>query len=319
MEYEFMKYGLLIRNSSKTYAYQKIHDEAILAEDYGFDSVHIDDHFYSFDSEGKQLYLDALVVMSAIAVETTKVKLGYSVLCNSYRNPALLAKMITSIDNISQGRALLWIGAGWRQEEYKAYGYPFPSAKERVDQFEEAIKIFKKLFTEEVTNYEGRFWRLEKCRNFPKPVQKPYPQIIVGSSGNRMQTIACREADGINMFFYGEEVLKERVNLINRKLKKFGRNPLKFEISLQTSVTLVRNEDEKDNIVGEILKQAKDEKLTKEKILENRFIGTADEIRRRMQTLERIGVKKMVTDIWGSPSIKDPLKLFHDEMVIKSS
>jgi len=310
-----MKYGLLIRHSLKTYSYREIRDEAILAEKYNFDSVHIDDHFYSFEPEGKQLYLDALVVMSAIAVETHKVKLGYSVLCNSYRNPALLAKMITSIDHMSQGRALLWIGAGWRQEEYKAYGYPFPSAKERVDQFEEAITIFKKLFTEEVTNFEGRFWRLERCRNFPKPVQKPYPQIIVGSSGNRMQTIACREADGINMFLNGEETLKERVNLINKKLKKFGRDPLKFEISLQTSVTLVRNENEKDDIVGEILKQAKDEKLTKEKILENRFIGTTDEIRGRMRILERIGVRKLVTDIWGSPSIKDPLKLFYDEII----
>jgi alkanesulfonate monooxygenase SsuD/methylene tetrahydromethanopterin reductase-like flavin-dependent oxidoreductase (luciferase family) len=253
--------------------------------------------------------------MSAIAVETSRVKLGYSVLCNSYRNPALLAKMITSIDHISQGRALLWIGAGWRQEEYKAYGYPFPTAKERVDQYEEAITIFKKLFTEEVTNFEGKFWRLEKCINFPKPVQKPYPQIIVGSSSNRMQTIACREADGVNVFEKGEEVLKENVSFINRKLRKFGRDPSKFEISLQNSVTLVRNENEKDKIVDEIFKQTKDEKLTKEKILENRLIGTTDEIKGRMQTLEQMGVKKLVTHVRGSPSIKDPLKLFYKEIM----
>ncbi len=306
-----MKYGLLIRR----YSYREILDQALLAEKYGFDSVHIDDHFYSFEPDSKQPYFDALVVMSAIAVETSRVKLGYSVLCNSYRNPALLAKMITSIDHISQGRALLWIGAGWRQEEYKAYGYPFPTAKERVDQYEEAITIFKKLFTEEVTNFEGKFWRLEKCINFPKPVQKPYPQIIVGSQGNRMQTIACREADGINMFEKEEEALKESVRFINKKLKKFGRDPSKFEISLQNSVTLVKNEDEKDKIVDEILKQTKDEKLTKEKILENRLIGTTDEVRGRMRTLEQIGVKKLVTHVRGSPSIKDPLKLFYKEIM----
>ena len=302
-----MKYGLLIRR----YSYREIRDQALLAEKYGFDSVHIDDHFYSFEPDNKQPYFDALIVMSAIAVETSRVKLGYSVLCNSYRNPALLAKMITSIDHISQGRALLWIGAGWRQEEYKAYGYPFPTAKERVDQYEEAITIFKKLFTEKVTNFEGKFWRLEKCINFPKPVQKPYPQIIVGSSSNRMQTIACREADGVNMFEKGEEALKESVSFINRKLRKFGKDPSKFEISLQNSVTLIRNENEKDKIVDEILKQTKDEKLTKEKILENRLIGTTDEIRGRMRTLEQIGVKKLVTHVRGSPSIKDPQKLFY--------
>ena len=306
-----MKYGLLIRR----YSYREMLDQALLAEKYGFDSVHIDDHFYSFEPDSKQPYFDALIVMSAIAVETSRVKLGYSVLCNSYRNPALLAKMITSIDHISQGRALLWIGAGWRQEEYKAYGYPFPTAKERVNQYEEAITIFKKLFTEEVTNFEGKFWRLEKCINFPKPVQKPYPQIIVGSSSNRMQTIACREADGVNVFEKGEEVLKENVSFINRKLRKFGRDPSKFEISLQNSVTLVRNENEKDKIVDEIFKQTKDEKLTKEKILENRLIGTTDEIKGRMQTLEQMGVKKLVTHVRGSPSIKDPLKLFYKEIM----
>jgi alkanesulfonate monooxygenase SsuD/methylene tetrahydromethanopterin reductase-like flavin-dependent oxidoreductase (luciferase family) len=306
-----MKYGLLIRR----YSYREMLDQALLAEKYGFDSVHIDDHFYSFEPDSKQPYFDALIVMSAIAVETSRVKLGYSVLCNSYRNPALLAKMITSIDHISQGRALLWIGAGWRQEEYKAYGYPFPTAKERVDQYEEAITIFKKLFTEEVTNFEGKFWRLEKCINFPKPVQKPYPQIIVGSSSNRMQTIACREADGVNVFEKGEEVLKENVSFINRKLRKFGRDPSKFEISLQNSVTLVRDENEKDKIVDEIFKQTKDEKLTKEKILENRLIGTTDEIKGRMQTLEQMGVKKLVTHVRGSPSIKDPLKLFYKEIM----
>ena len=306
-----MKYGLLIRR----FSYREMRDQALLAEKYGFNSVHIDDHFYSFEPDDKQPYFDALVVTSAIAVETSRVKLGYSVLCNSYRNPALLAKMITSLDHISQGRALLWIGAGWREEEYKAYGYPFPSAKERVDQYEEAITIFKKLFTEEETNFEGKFWRLEKCRNFPKPIQKPYPQIVVGSQGVRMQTIACQEADGINMFEKGEEDLKESVSFINKKLRKFGRDPSKFEISLQSPVTLVRNEKEKDNIVEEIFKRDKDEDLTKEKILENRFIGTTDEMRRKMRTLEQMGIKKLVTHIGGSPSIKVPLKLFYEEIM----
>jgi alkanesulfonate monooxygenase SsuD/methylene tetrahydromethanopterin reductase-like flavin-dependent oxidoreductase (luciferase family) len=306
-----MKYGLLIRR----YSYREMRDRALIAEKYGFDSAHIDDHFYSFEPDNRQPYFDALVVMSAIAVETSRVKLGYSVLCNSYRNPALLAKMITSIDHLSHGRALLWIGAGWRQEEYEAYGYPFPSAKERVDQYEEAITIFKRLFTEELTNFKGRFWRLENCMNFPKPIQKPNPQIVIGSSGNRMQTIACREADGVNMFEKGEEVLKVSINSINRKLRKFGRDPSKFEISLQNSVTLVRNENEKDNILNEILKQSKDEKLTKEKILENRLIGTTDEIRERIRTLERIGVKKLVTNVRGTPSIKDPLNLFYKKIM----
>ncbi len=306
-----MKYGLLVRK----FSYWEMRDQALLAEKNGFDSVHIDDHFYSFEPDYRHDYIDALVVMSAIAAETSRVKLGYSVLCNSYRNPALLAKMISSIDHISKGRALLWIGAGWREEEYKAYGYPFPSAKERVDQYEEAITIFKRLFTEEETNFEGRFWKLEKCLNFPKPIQKPYPQIVVGSQGARMQTIACREADGINMFEKGEDDLKKSVSFINEKLMKFRRDPSKFEISLQSSITLVRNEKEKDNVISDILKRNRDDKLTKEKILTDRFIGTTDEIGERMRRLERMGIQKLVTHVGGSPQIKDPLKLFSEEVL----
>ena len=100
-----------------------------------------------------------------------------------------------------------------------------------------------------------------------------------------MQTIACREADGVNVFEKGEESLKENISIINRKLRKFGRDSSKFEISLQNSVTLVKNEYEKDKIVDEIIKQTKDEKITKAKILENRLIGTTDDIRKKMKTL----------------------------------
>ncbi len=111
--------------------------------------------------------------MAGIATETRKVKIGHVVLANSFRNPALTGEIIYSIDNISNRCVLLWIGTVWYEEGYKAYGYPFPSAKQRVGELEEALTIFKRLFTEETTDFEGKFWKLENCRNFPKPIQKP--------------------------------------------------------------------------------------------------------------------------------------------------
>jgi len=184
-----MKYGYFVRS---VLTYPEIRDLTLKVERLGFDSAHVNDHF-------NINYLEAMMLTSALAVETSKIKLGHIVLCNSFRNPAYLAKMMCTLDNISNGRALFWIGAGWHEAEYKGYGYPFSSAKQRVDELEESLIIYKKLFTERKTDFEGKFWKLEKNRNFPKSIQKPYPQLVLGTSGKRMTDIACREADGINI------------------------------------------------------------------------------------------------------------------------
>ncbi len=309
-----MKYGYYIRTA---YTYPEIRNLALLAEEYGFDSVHVNDHLIGFDPERKQPYLEAMILMSAIAAETRKVKIGHVVLANSFRNPALTAKMISSIDHVSNGRALLWIGTGWYEEEYKAYGYPFPSAGQRVDELEESLTIFKNLFSEEATSFEGRFWKLENCRNFPKPVQKPRPQIVVGAVKDRLITIACREADGINIPHRGVGALKERVDFIVSKLREFGRNPEEFEISAFNVVTLVNSEEELEKIVNQMVEQARQQNqpLTKEQVLKDSFIGYVEDVKEKIMQVEELGVKRMVIAVRGSPSIEDPLKLFHDKIM----
>jgi alkanesulfonate monooxygenase SsuD/methylene tetrahydromethanopterin reductase-like flavin-dependent oxidoreductase (luciferase family) len=309
-----MKYGCSIRAAP---TYPEIRALALQAEEYGFDSVHVPDHLIGFDPERKEPFLEAVVLMSAIAVETRKVKIGHVVLANSFRNPALTAKMISSLDNISNGRALLWIGAGWYEEEYKAYGYPFPSAKERLDQLEEALTIFKKLFTEDVTNFEGKFWKLQNCKNYPKPVQKPWPQIVIGGSQDRLVTIACREADGINLPHHGLDELKERTRFIASKLKKYNRDPEKFEISTFNLITLVNNEEELNEAVRQMIGRAKqyNQELDREQILKNSFTGYVEDVRAKIKCAEDAGVKKMVIVVAGGRSIKEPIKLFHDKLM----
>jgi alkanesulfonate monooxygenase SsuD/methylene tetrahydromethanopterin reductase-like flavin-dependent oxidoreductase (luciferase family) len=310
-----LKYGYNIREAQ--HSYPEIVALAIRAEEYGFDSVHVPDHLVGFDPERKQPFLEAIVLMSAIAAETRRVKIGHVVLANSFRNPALTAKMISSLDNVSNGRALLWVGAGWYEEEYKAYGYPFPSAKERVDQLEESLTIFKKLFTEDVTNFEGRFWKLENCKNFPKPIQKPWPQIVVGGGQNRLVTIACREADGINLPHYGLDELEERTRFIASKLKKYNRDPEKFEISAFNLVTLVKDEQELNEAVRQMIERAKqvNQELSREQILKKSFVGYVEDVKAKIRCAEDMGVRKMVIVVHGGPSVKEPMKLFHDELM----
>jgi alkanesulfonate monooxygenase SsuD/methylene tetrahydromethanopterin reductase-like flavin-dependent oxidoreductase (luciferase family) len=309
-----MKYGYIIW---PVYSYPEIRALALQVEEYGFDSVHVPDHLIGYGPERKEPYLEAVTLLSAIAVETQKVKIGHIVLANSFRNPALTAKIISSLDNVSNGRALLWIGAGWYEEEYKAYGYSFPSAKERVDQLEESLTIFKKLFTEDVTNFEGKFWKLQNCKNFPKPIQKPWPQIVIGGSKNRLVTIACREADGINLPRHGLDELEERTRFITSRLKKYNKDPERFEISTFNLVTLVNNEEELNEAIRQMIEWAKqeNEQLSREQILRNSFTGYVEDVKAKIKHAEDLGVRKMVIDVRGGPSIQDPIKLFHDKLM----
>jgi alkanesulfonate monooxygenase SsuD/methylene tetrahydromethanopterin reductase-like flavin-dependent oxidoreductase (luciferase family) len=300
-----MKFGYYVRTVLN---YPEIRDLTLRVEKLGFDSVHINDHLIGFDpaQDKKEPYLESIQLLTALAVETNKIKLGNIVLCNSFRNPAYLAKMISTLDNISNGRALMWLGAGWYQEEYKAYGYTFPTPKRRVDELEESLTIYKKIFTEEVTNFEGKFWKLERHRNFPKPIQKPYPQIVLGTSGKRMTDIACREADGINLPLGNIEQIRRGIPNITEILKKYNRDPSNFEISLFTSIIMVNDQEELENLRRKrrILKRN----------LKNQFIGTPEDIKRKITEVEDMGVDKMVISI-EKTKFEDSLDVFCKELM----
>jgi len=300
-----MKFGYYVRTVLN---YPEIRDLTLRVEKLGFDSVHINDHLIGFDpaQDKKEPYLESIQLLTALAVETNKIKLGNIVLCNSFRNPAYLAKMISTLDNISNGRALMWLGAGWYQEEYKAYGYTFPTPKRRVDELEESLTIYKKIFTEEVTNFEGKFWKLERHRNFPKPIQKPYPQIVLGTSGKRMTDIACKEADGINLPLGNIEQIRRGIPNITEILKKYNRDPSNFEISLFTSIIMVNDQEELENLRRKrrILKRN----------LKNQFIGTPEDIKRKITEVEDMGVDKMVISI-EKTKFEDSLDVFCKELM----
>jgi alkanesulfonate monooxygenase SsuD/methylene tetrahydromethanopterin reductase-like flavin-dependent oxidoreductase (luciferase family) len=292
-----MKYGYFVRLAQK---YPEIRDLTLKVERLGFDSAHINDHFF-------QGYLEAMMLTSALAVETSKIKLGHVVLCNSFRNPAYLAKMVCTLDNISNGRALFWLGAGWNEDEYKGYGYPFSSAKQRVDELEESLIIYKKLFTERTTNFEGKFWNLEKNLNLPKPIQKPYPQLVLGTSGKRMTDIACRDADGINLIDVKPEELPEYINRIKANLKKYNRDLSEFEISFCSTITLIDNQEEIDKL------------NVKYHSTGNLYRGYPEDVKEEMDNLEELGIERMM--LWNvnrsrkSKSIKDPLETFANKVM----
>ena len=156
------------------------------------------DHFMLNDGEPDRNCLECWTLLTAIAAEVKDIRIGPLVTCASYRNPALLAKMAATLDQVSGGRLEFGIGAGWKDVEYEAYGYRFPPAGERVSQLEESIQIIKNLWTQPTSTFTGEYHSVNSAVAAPKPIQKPHPPMLIGGSRPRMLRIMAKYADTVN-------------------------------------------------------------------------------------------------------------------------
>src|SRR2546427_716951 len=162
--------------------FDRVVDNAKAAEDAGFDLITVMDHFYQIRGIGPETepMMEAYTTLSALATQTSRVKLGTLVTGVTYRNPALLAKMVTTLDVISKGRAILGIGAAWNEDEHMGYGFEFPPIAQRMDRLGEALTIAQLMFTQDQPSFEGTYYRINRALNVPRPVQPWGPTIVVG-------------------------------------------------------------------------------------------------------------------------------------------
>ena len=169
----------------------------------GLDSVWMADHFMFPDRANPKRevpVLECLITMSAIAASTTRIRIGELVVGVPYRNPALLAKMLTTLDVISHGRSIIGLGAAWHEPEFTAYGWPFPSVRHRMEMLEEALQIVDRMMTERPASFSGTHYTIENAYNDPPPVQKPRPPIMIGGSGERVTLrLVAQYADFCNV------------------------------------------------------------------------------------------------------------------------
>ncbi|MBN2230244.1 MAG: TIGR03560 family F420-dependent LLM class oxidoreductase [Candidatus Thorarchaeota archaeon] len=195
-----MKIGIQIE-PQMGYTYEDVVILAKAAEDAGFYSFTVSDHFFGNVESVEKHAHDAWTLLALLTPQTERIRLGTVVTCQSYRNPAHLAKIAATLDNASNGRIDFGIGAGWKESEYEAYGYPFPSVKTRIRQLREAIQIINLLWTEERPSFEGEYYRIKETMFLPKPVQKPRIPIWVGNQKLKtpiMEETIARYADGLN-------------------------------------------------------------------------------------------------------------------------
>lgn len=196
---------------------------ARLAEDLGYDSVWVYDHVHNVPVPSHESVFECWTVMAAVSQVTTRVRLGQMVGCASYRNPALLAKITSTVDVISGGRLDWGIGAGWYDSEYRAYGYDFPENRDRIRGMRETIEIAKLLWSEADATYEGRIHSIAGAQCDPKPLQDPHPPIWIGGGGEQLTLrVVARHADRSNFggkpdeFAHKCEVLKNHCSEVGR-------------------------------------------------------------------------------------------------------
>jgi len=207
--------------------FEKVAQIAVTAEESGFDSLWVMDHFYQIHNVGPRTdpMFEAYTTLGAIAARTRRASLGTMVTGVTYRNPALLAKMITTLDVISAGRAILGIGAAWNDDEHAGYGFEFPPVAERMERLEEALQICRAMFTQKAPSFAGKHYSISEALNEPRPIRPGGIPILVGGSGERKTLrLVAKYADACNVF--GDiEMIRHKLEVLDAHCEQIGRDP----------------------------------------------------------------------------------------------
>jgi len=204
------------------------------AESLGFDTAYLYDHFMPIFADADGPNLEGWTALAALAAETSRIRIGILVTGNTYRNPALVAKMATTIDHVSHGRLILGMGAGWHEPEHEAYGFSFGTARERAERLDEALQVITKLWNEDHPSFEGRYYRLKHAPYAPDNVQRPHPPIVIGGQGKEwIIPLVARYGDGWNAVTgVTPDGIRERRAIIEQECARIGRSPCPTDVSV---------------------------------------------------------------------------------------
>jgi F420-dependent oxidoreductase-like protein len=262
------------------------------AEAVGFRALWVSDHLLLGPDAVATDCLEAWTLLAALAVDTKTIRIGPMVTSQSYRNPALLAKIAACVDQISGGRVEFGIGAGWKEVEYKAYGYEYPDDPTRVTQLAETLEICTRLWTESKATYRGKHYRIEDAVSSPKPAQKPLP-IWIGGTKPRVMRIAAKFAQWFNMSNPSQPA-EPRIAELKRALpeacKAVGRDPATLKRSLFVQVLVAPTRREVDEIAGELGARVKTSGAEWLKARTAVIVGTPDEVGERLRAVAAGGI-----------------------------
>src|SRR3954454_7473981 len=282
---------------------------AVLAEELGYDSLWVYDHFHNVPVPAHEAMFEAWTTLAAISQRTSRIHLGQMVGCAPYRNPGLLAKITSNIDVMSGGRLDLGIGAGWYEHEYKAYGYGFPPAADRIRMLRETVEIVKSMWSEPDTTYEGRFFSVDGGQCDPKPQRAPHPPILIGGGGEQLTLrVVARHADRSNFggkpheFAHKCEVLKEHCTAVGRDYDEIGKT-ISSEVFVRETEAEIEEAGSQSRW-GEPFDSWK----------AGNFVGTPEQVSEKIQAYIELGCSGFVP--WCSDYPDDrTLRLFGEKVI----
>ncbi len=300
------------------------------AEALGFYSIAAEDHFFmtGIGRDAGEPRLECFTLLSALAPLTRTLKLTQIVAANSYRHPALLAKIISTLHHITGGRVELGLGAGWFREEYDAFGLPYPKPSVRIAQMAEGLRVIKRLWTEERATFRGEFYQLANAPHAPKP--KPRPRIMLGGGGEKLLRVAAAEADVVNIIppsggatgkvviedalKFDEGEFRRRVDLLAAQCKEVGRDISQIELSGMVYVLIARTETEADAMatVTAQMMGIDASHIAAVRTSPSTLIGTPEQVAQEMRRRARdLGVTYYFCNFLGP----DMLELFGREVI----
>lgn len=302
----------ILRNKKHSQLFNRLEDIVLECEQLGYYSVWLDDHMML----GKMPILECWTTLSALSSATKRIRLGSMVTCNSFRNPSLLAKMAATIDNISNGRLELGIGAGVQKKEHLAYGYLFPSSKARIERLAEAVEILKKMWIEEKASYGGKYYTIRDAVCEPKPLQKPHPPVTIGGGGEKLtMRVAAQYADRFDWGYLPSiELYRRKLKLLEEHCKMVGRNFQEIEKSCWFTGQLFVGENRKET--EEKVVQQVPEGVSLEDFVQTSFVGNPEDCLNQVRQYANLGVTHFMLFFGDFPELGG-LRLFAEEVARK--
>jgi len=269
---------------------ESVTETAQRVEEAGFDWFSLMDHLWQipYVGEPEDSFFDLYTVLPAVAAETEEMRLGGLVTCVHYREPSVLGKIVTTLDHVSGGRAVLGIGAGWFRDEYEGYGIECPDDATRIHQMEDAVRLIKQMWTgENPVSYEGEHYSVEDLVLSPKSVQDPHPLVLVGGGGEQLTLRAtAREADSWNVFA-SADVYRHKLSVLRKHCEDVGRDYGDIEKTV-ANVAVIRDTEEEAHDAYEDLMMPRVAPLpSREKY--RGAVGTPEQVAETVEEYEELG------------------------------
>jgi len=285
------------------------------AERLGYDSIWVYDHFHTVPKQELETNFECWMSTAALARDTSTIRIGQMVTCNNYRNPALLAKMASTADVMSHGRLDFGIGAGWYEEEYKAYGYPFPDGPERLRQLDEALQIIHAMWRDDYATFEGKYYQVRGVINEPKGVQKPHIPIWIGGGGEKVTLkLVAKYGDACNISTGTDPAgYKHKYDVLREHCDKLGRDYNSIIKSAHVFITLL--EPGQDPEEGTAHQRKLRSGISLEEYSTGTFVGTPEQTTEFLKQLEKVGTEYFVVYFRNDLTQLNTLQMFAEDIM----